>query len=186
VYEIVVLASGGGGNLRAILESENHLRLFKVVKVLSEKECNALRVASDYGIIVEIFDATNKNAYFEALPQSMNLIVLAGFMPIVPEEICSRYSGKIINTHPSLLPKYGGRGMYGVRVQEAVLAGLETSAGCTVHFVSPGIDEGLIIEQLKIPIPPKINAWDLGGLVHDLETVLLPRVITRFALGELP
>ncbi len=85
----------------------------------------------------------------------------------------------IINTHPSLLPKYGGKGMYGVRVQEAVLANSETRAGCTVHFVTEVIDGGAIILQSSIEVRPHESAWDLGGRVFLEENKLLPQAIKK-------
>ena len=186
MFEVVVLTSGGGGNLRAILQSRNHLMLYRVVKVLSDRECGALNVAKEFGVPLEIFNPLNPQSYFESIPESINLVVLAGYMPIVPEEVCFRFTRRIINTHPSLLPKYGGKGMYGIHVHDAVIGGLEKITGCTVHYVSSEIDTGEIIEQSKIIIPSHIKPWDLGGLVFNLETQLLPKVISDFALGVLP
>ena len=98
-------------------------------------------------------------------------------MPIIPEKICNKFQGKIINTHPSLLPAYGGKGMYGVRVQEAVLENKEEYAGCTVHFVNEMIDGGEIIIQKKIKTIANESAWDLGGRVFLEENKTLPEAI---------
>jgi len=111
--------------------------------------------------------------FLDAIPKNTKLIVLAGFMPILPDEICYLWSGRIINTHPSLLPKFGGKGMYGVKVQEAVLAAGEEFAGCTVHFVTPEIDGGEIILQKSISVHPNETAWQLGQRVYKEENRLL-------------
>ena len=125
-----------------------------------------------------MLDATKgKKAMFEAfdqaIPTEVDLIVLAGFMPIIPADTCERWRGRIINTHPSLLPKYGGKGMYGVKVQEAVMQAKEEMAGCTVHFVSAGIDEGRIILQKTIAVDYSETPWQLGGRVFKEENCLL-------------
>ncbi len=112
-----------------------------------------------------------------ALPPDVDLIVLAGFMPIVPGDICERWQGKIINIHPSLLPKYGGKGMYGVKVQEAVMRAKEEMAGCTVHFVNAGIDEGEIILQKSIEVDYNETPWQLGGRVFQEENRLLVEAV---------
>ncbi len=112
-----------------------------------------------------------------AIPKETDLIVLAGFMPIVPADVCARWKGKIINTHPSLLPKYGGKGMYGVRVQEAVMAAGEKQAGCTVHFVSDEIDGGEIILQKAIAVDSNETPWQLGGRIFLEENKLLVEAV---------
>lgn len=108
-----------------------------------------------------------------AIPADADLIVLAGFMP-VSAWICEKWPRKIINTHPSLLPKYGGKGMVGVRVQEAVMRAGEREAGCTVHYVSPEIDAGEIILQKSIEVDYE-TPWQLGGRVFIEENKLLVR-----------
>ena len=185
MFSVVVLASGGGGNLRAILDHPQHSIVFHVVKVLCDRKCGALEVAREFGIQAEIFNSQSVDSYLSLISPSTKLVVLAGFMPIVPVEFCKKFEGRIINTHPSLLPKYGGKGMYGVKVQEAVISGNESFAGCTVHYVTSGIDEGPIIDQLKVRVPNGINAWDLGGMVFKLESRLLPEVISKLAAGAL-
>lgn len=185
MFEVAVLVSGGGGNLRAILQCANHLSIYNVVKVVSDRKCAALDVARDFDVPTEILHTLKPRNYFESIPDSINLVVLAGYMPIVPEEVCSKFFRRMINTHPSLLPKFGGKGMYGVRVHEAVIRSSEKITGCTVHYVSSEVDAGEIIEQDTIPVPAQISPWDLGNLVFKLETKLLPKVISDFALGVL-
>ena len=175
------MTSGGGGNLAAILQNENHFQKYQVIKVISNRDCAALKIADSYSINSEIIEASESNSYFRAIPDSTDLIVLAGFMPIIPKDVCVLYKGKIINTHPSLLPKYGGKGMYGVHIHEAVLEAKESVTGCTIHVVTEEIDQGPIIEQAFLTIPPDIDAWTLGSLVFELEKNLLPKVILQMA-----
>jgi phosphoribosylglycinamide formyltransferase-1 len=117
--------------------------------------------------------------------KGFDLIVLAGFMPIVSTKVIESISGRIVNTHPSLLPKHGGRGMYGVKVQESVLRSLDERTGCTVHQVNSEIDGGLVLAQSELIIPMGVTPWSLGGLVHELERELLPLTIHRLAIGEI-
>jgi phosphoribosylglycinamide formyltransferase-1 len=116
-------------------------------------------------------------AFVQAIPHNVDLIVLAGYMPIIPAHICERWKGKIINIHPSLLPKYGGRGMYGVKVQEAVMQAKEKKAGCTVHFVNAGIDEGGIILQKSVVVISSETPWQLGGRIFKEENRLLVEAV---------
>lgn len=150
-----------------------------------DRHCGAIDRAMKNDIPYVVLDAANgKIAMFEAfaqaIPAETNLIVLAGFMPIVPADICEKWSGKIINTHPSLLPKYGGKGMFGVKVQEAVMRAKEEMAGCTVHFVTAGIDEGGIILQKAIAVNYSETPWQLGGRVFKEENCLLVEAIRMF------
>lgn len=118
-----------------------------------------------------------------AIPNDVDLIVLAGFMPIIPKTLCEKWQGKMINTHPSLLPKYGGRGMFGVKVQEAVMQANEKWAGCTVHFVSEKIDAGEIILQKSIEVDYGETPWQLGGRIFKEENKLLVEAVRRLKLN---
>ena len=107
----------------------------------------------------------------------IQLIVLAGFLAIIPAWICQKWEKRIINIHPSLLPKFGGKGMYGIHVQEAVLAAGEKQAGCTVHYVSAEVDGGSIIAQTTVSVEPDDTPETLSLRVQQAEKVLLPRVV---------
>jgi phosphoribosylglycinamide formyltransferase-1 len=177
IFHVVVCASGGGGNFQALIDARGELGM-GIHLLIVDRPCGAIARAEKFGIPHVMLDAnTGKDAMFEAFAQSIpadvDLIVLAGFMPIVPAYLCERWQGKIINTHPSLLPKYGGKGMYGVKVQEAVMQAKEKMAGCTVHFVSAGIDEGRIILQKAIAVDYSETPWQLGGRVFKEENCLL-------------
>ena len=114
---------------------------------------------------------------------NIKLIVLAGFLAIIPAWICKKWDKRIINIHPSLLPKFGGKGMYGIRVQEAVLAAGEKEAGCTVHYVSAEVDGGSIIAQTKVEVTDSDTAETLSLRVQQQEKILLPQTIGKLLLA---
>lgn len=182
-FNICVLASGGGGNFQALVDqSEDHG--YSLVKLITDRDCGAINRAEAAGIATTLLDRKVLGAaFFEHLeaeiPAHIDLVVLAGFMPIIPAWLCSKWRRRIINTHPSLLPDYGGRGMYGIRVQEAVLGNGERFAGCTVHFVTDVVDGGDIILQSRIEIEPQESAWALGGRVFLEENKLLPLAVVQ-------
>lgn len=114
----------------------------------------------------------------EALWQSeIDVICLAGFMFLLPEEVVRKYEGRILNIHPALLPKYGGKGMYGVHVHEAVLAAGEKESGCSVHFVNERYDEGAVLLQKKCPVLPEDTVDTLAERVLDLEHEAYPEAL---------
>jgi phosphoribosylglycinamide formyltransferase-1 len=115
----------------------------------------------------------------------IELIVLAGFLAIIPSWICKKWDKRIINIHPSLLPKFGGKGMYGIHVQEAVLHAQEKEAGCTIHYVSGEVDGGEIIAQATIEVLSNDTPETLSQRVQAEEKKLLPRIIGEFAQRHL-
>lgn len=174
-YSVTVLASGGGGNFQALIDCQEEFD-FEINCLIVDRDCNAVKRAEIAKIPVKKIDLSKQCLDEElnnSIPIDADLIVLAGFMPIIPSAICEKWRYKIINTHPSLLPKYGGKGMYGVRVQEAVMAAGESFAGCTVHFVSAEIDAGEIILQKQISVDYSETPWELGGRVFAEENKLL-------------
>lgn len=182
ILNIIVCASGGGGNFEKLISAQKE-GFFKIVKLICDRPCGAIEKAERNMIKSVLIDRTamSKDAFHQALELELkgdvDLIVLAGFLPIIPEQICLKYEGKIINTHPSLLPKYGGKGMYGVKVQEAVMANKEKFAGCTVHYVNSVIDGGEIILQKQIAVDYDETPWELGGRVFNEEGKLLLEAI---------
>ena len=180
-FSVVVCASGGGGNFQALIDARSDLGI-DIPLLLVDRPCGAIERAVRHGIAYIVLNAEKgKKGMFEeftqAIPAHADLIVLAGFMPIVPAHICEKWQGKIINTHPSLLPKYGGKGMYGVKVQEAVMQAKEEIAGCTVHFVNAGIDEGKVILQKAIAVDYNETPWQLGGRIFKEENRLLVEAV---------
>ncbi len=174
-FSVTVCASGDGGNFQSLIDARNEIK-FDINCLIVDRECGAIKRAESAGISVRRIRSSNQllsNDLSTVLPKSSNLIILAGFMPIIPKDICEKWSRKIINTHPSLLPKFGGKGMYGVRVQEAVMKAGERLAGCTIHYVNAEIDNGEIILQKSIEVNYDETPWQLGGRVFAEETLLL-------------
>ena len=183
---VLVCSSGGGSNFESLVIKSEFYGSYRVCRLIVDRNCGALEIAKSLGVQSDLL---NQDSLLEDQLvthfEGFDLIVLAGFMPIISAKVIGSVSGMIINTHPSLLPKHGGRGMYGVKVQESVLKSLDTLAGCTVHQVNSEIDEGLVLAQSEIIIPKGITPWSLGGLVHELERELLPLTVHRFAIGEI-
>lgn len=184
MYNVAVLASCGGGNFKAIAEKAAKYN-YKVSCLLVNKHCTAVDRAKEMGIPCVVIEQKGDELFNKInsilLEKSIDLIVLGGFLPIVPAWFCQKWHNKIINIHPSLLPAYGGKGMYGVHVQEAVMAAKEEYAGCTVHYVDEGIDCGEIIEQWKIKVDYSLTPWELGGEIYNRGIEMLPMVIGNLA-----
>lgn len=180
-FRIVVCASGGGGNFQALIDAREDLGI-EISLLIVDRSCGAIERAVANGIDYITMDGTNGNEalfvdFEKAIPEDIDLIVLAGFMPIIPSLICEKWCRRIINVHPSLLPKYGGKGMYGVKVQEAVMRANEQKAGCSVHFVNSGIDEGEVVLQTTIDVDYNETPWQLGGRIFKEENKLLVEAI---------
>jgi len=183
---IAVLASGGGTNLQAILD---HFATIPnpagtVVLVASNREkSGALERAHAAGIPIEVFDATDDGTALLTLldEAAADLIVLAGYLKHVPENVIRRYHGRIINIHPGLLPDFGGPGMYGSRVHAAVLASGATSTGLTIHFVDDEYDHGPVIAQWRVRVKIDDTAESLAERVLSAEHIVYPRVVDMVA-----
>ena len=115
---------------------------------------------------------------------NIQFIVLAGFLPLIPNYLIERYPRRIVNLHPALLPKYGGKGMWGHHVHEAVKAAGEKETGMTVHYVSEVCDGGEIIAQFYVPLSPDDSVDDIAAKEHELEMRHFPEVVERLVTGE--
>lgn len=188
-FKIVVCASGGGGNFKALIDAQKSVG-YTITKLIVNKDCGAIKIAEEHKIPWKCIKSKGNvnfaNDFIEAIPTDTELIVLAGYMPILPDLVCQKFNHKIINTHPSLLPKYGGKGMYGVKVQEAVMAAHESKAGCTVHYVTKDVDAGDIILQKEIDVNYSETPWQLGGRIFEEEIKLLPEAIKRVKNNNKP
>lgn len=176
-FHIAVFASGTGTTLQALIDSQEQ-HGYHVALMVANRTCMALERAA----IAHIPTLQTKD--WEEIDQALEqhqvqLIVLAGFLAIIPQWICEKWAQRIINIHPSLLPKYGGKGMYGIHVQEALLAANDTIAGCTVHYVSTEVDGGNIIAQATVDVKDTDTADTLSMRVQAQEKELLPRVIEK-------
>lgn len=173
--DIAVFVSGTGTTLQTLIDSQ-HMYGYNIALVVANRECNAIVRAEEAGI------PTLQSKDWESIDNTLHnngieLVVLAGFLAIIPHWICEKWEKRIINLHPSLLPKHGGKGMYGIRVQEAVLASGDKEAGCTVHYVSAEVDGGSIIAQEIIAVEENDTPETLSQRVQQAEKLLLPRVI---------
>lgn len=178
---IAILASGSGSNAENIA---NYFRDNKSVKIsLFATENPAAFVierAKKLGIDCEIFSMVDfkEGKFLETLKScNIDFIVLAGFLKHVPDNILNAYNKRVVNIHPALLPKYGGKGMYGDRVHAAVIANQECESGITIHYVNGNYDEGDIIFQAKCSIEKNDTAKTLAKKVHELEYKHYPKVI---------
>ncbi|WP_220389009.1 phosphoribosylglycinamide formyltransferase [Paenibacillus tyrfis] len=181
-FTIAVFASGGGGNFQALIDGQDKYG-YSIKVLITDRQCDAINRAVTNDIPYFLIDRAKFQGNFflevdNKLSQDIDLIVLAGFMPILSKGFCDKWENKIINTHPSLLPKYGGKGMYGVKIQEAVMKAKEKYAGCTVHYVNAEIDDGEIILQKAIEVDYSETPWELGGRVFKEENKLLIEAIT--------
>lgn len=178
---IVVLVSGGGTNLQRIIDciDNGEIPNVGVSVVVGDRDCFGLERAKNHGIPTQLIPRgkTFSSELKQILPQNTDLIVLAGFLSILNNEFCESFPGKIINIHPALLPKFGGKGMWGNYVHEAVLAANEKESGATVHYVTSGIDEGEIILQKAFEISENETAESLAEKVHKIEFEIFPKAI---------
>ena len=186
MINLAVFASGGGTNC------ENIIRYFKgsdkvhVALVVANKAgIPALEKAERLGVPTRVLPKADLNREDVALPlmkeYSIDFIVLAGFLLVIPDFLIREYDRRIINLHPALLPKFGGMGMYGHHVHEAVKAAGETETGMTVHWVSGKVDSGGIIAQFRTPISPDDTPDDIAAKEHALEMEHFPQVIEALA-----
>ena len=180
---IVVLVSGGGTNLQRIIDciDTGEIPNAKISLVISDRDCFGLERAKKHNIPTHLIPRgkTFSAALKQTLPESADLIVLAGFLSILNKEFCESFSGKIINIHPALLPKFGGNGMWGSHVHEAVLAHKEKESGATVHYVTSGIDEGEIILQKSFAISTDETIETLAEKIHQVEFEIFPKAINK-------
>ncbi|HCI55342.1 MAG TPA: phosphoribosylglycinamide formyltransferase [Bacteroidales bacterium] len=186
---ISIFASGSGTNAENIIKYFLNKKSAKVALVLSNNpKAYVIKRAKQYNIPIKIFDRHEFYKTEEVLEtlisNNIDFIVLAGFLWLVPENILNRYRGKIINIHPALLPKYGGKGMYGDRVHKAVIEAGEKESGITIHYVNEKYDEGDIIFQAQCPIDPGETVDSLAKKVHELEYRYYPEIIEKIITGE--
>lgn len=175
---LAVFVSGGGTNLQAIIDAVNYGEIpnSKIELIIADRNCYAIERASTNNIKHFVFNRKEKNSEdIVSLLQEHKIshIVLAGYLSILDKTICKVWENKIINIHPSLLPKYGGKGMYGEHVHKAVIENKEMVSGATVHFVTEGIDDGGIILQKEIAIEVNETASSLQQKVLKIEHEIL-------------
>lgn len=180
---IIIFASGNGSNAEQIILHLQGTKTAKINAILTNKAtAGVLERAKKHQITTHIFNKEELNdETVLALVNQYNpdLIILAGFLLKFPEHIIQKYPNKIINIHPALLPSYGGKGMYGMHVHEAVLANKEQYTGITIHYVNENYDEGAIIRQEKVFVGDCLTANDIAQRVHELEYQFFPETINN-------
>lgn len=181
---IAIFASGSGTNAENIIKYFSNAKTAKVILVLSNKpEAPVMERASRLGVESFFFDRNKFYVTGEVLSllkkRNIDLVVLAGFLWLVPVPVIEAYKGRIVNIHPALLPQFGGKGMYGDKVHAAVLASGNKFSGITIHYVNEVYDSGDIIFQAKCPVIPEDTIETLASRVHTLEYEYYPRVIEK-------
>lgn len=179
---VAVLVSGGGTNLQALLDALHDSPIARVTRVISNRpDAGALDRARRAGVPTTVLRDAGDPAELQAALADAQLVVLAGYLKLVHASIVARFRGRMINIHPALLPDFGGPGMYGHHVHEAVLASGATESGATVHFVDEVFDRGEIIAQERVRIEPHDTPDRLAARVLAAEHRLLPKVVLELA-----
>ena len=185
---IVVFASGSGTNAENIIKYFNQTKTAIVTKVLCNNEhakvferCKNLNIKC---LHFKRSEFSSSDYILNLLKEEADYIVLAGFLWKIPDDIVDAFPNKIINIHPALLPKYGGKGMYGMHVHKAVAANKETETGITIHYVNEHYDEGAIIFQAKTALKKEDSPEKIAEKIHLLEQQYFPKVIEEVILSE--
>jgi formyltetrahydrofolate-dependent phosphoribosylglycinamide formyltransferase len=188
---IAIFASGAGSNAEKIIYYLKDHPVIRVALIVCNKpEAGVLTIATAAGIpalLIEKERFFRGDSYLSELSaHQIRFIVLAGFLWKIPDALIKAYPDKIINIHPALLPKYGGKGMYGMRVHEAVIAGNEKESGITIHYVNEHFDEGTPIFQTTCPIEPGDTPDKLAQKIHQLEHTYFPETVVRVLKKTFP
>ena len=180
---IAILASGGGSNLQALIDACRNDAPAEIALVLTNGEVGATRRAREAGLAIALIDdPDDAGALLAALSAAeVELVVLAGYVRLVPADVVAAYAGRMINIHPALLPSFGGKGMYGLHVHRAVLAAGCTVTGPTVHLVTADYDRGPVLAQWPVPVAPGDTPETLRERVLVAEHQLLPAVVLAAA-----
>lgn len=188
---IAVFASGGGTNLQSLIDSSKE-GVFdgEITAVISNNSgAYALDRARNAGIATYHISGKKypeRDRFVDEILKNLekyniNLIVLAGYMKLLPIEVVRKYRNRILNIHPALLPKYGGKGMYGINVHKAVIKSGDKISGATVHFVDEIFDHGVILIQRTVPVLPGDDPETLAARVLKVEHKILPEALSMFA-----
>ena len=185
--KIAVFVSGRGSNLKAILDHPELRTLVEVSVIVSDKiDCKAFDIAKEFGIkTFSVGDGEGKikhNKITSILKNlDVELIVLAGYLKLIPDELIENFENRMINIHPALLPSFGGKGMYGMNVHRAVFNSSAKVSGATVHLVDKTFDTGKIIAQKCVDISDVKSPEEIAERVLKIEHQLLPEVVKAFA-----
>ena len=189
MLRLAILVSGGGSNMQAILKAHGQGRLQQLqpALVIADRPCPALKLAAEAGLHTcllekKVYREGHSRAVDSCLQEhEIDLAALAGYLSILSGELTRRWAGRLVNIHPSLLPRFGGSGFYGLRVHQAVLDARERVSGCTVHMVDDGVDTGRILAQVQVPVHSGDDASSLAARILVEEHRLYPEVLSRLA-----
>lgn len=187
-----VFASGRGSNFQVLAAHAQKSDLWKVVLLVTDRPgAQVLDRAQELGIDARVVpvssdpDDSSVDMLAALEASHIDLVLLAGYLRLVPEPVVRRYRGRMLNIHPALLPSFGGRGMYGMRVHEAVLSAGVRLTGVTVHFVDEEYDRGPILAQWPVPVIPGDTPEAVAERIHAVEYQLYPAAADRLAMGIL-
>lgn len=188
--KIAILASGNGTNAEQMVHHfENHPKATVALILTNRQQAYVLERAKRLGVPAFYFNKEQWSEGHEVLAllrqYEIDFVVLAGFLAYVPQVVLSCYNHRMVNIHPSLLPKFGGKGMYGDRVHEAVIEAGEKESGITIHYTNEHYDEGTIICQERCPVMPDDTPESLATRVHQLEYKYYPMVVERLVCEAL-
>lgn len=186
--KIAIFASGSGTNAENIIKTCKENKKIEISAIFSNnKNAYVIQRAINHNIRHYVFSRTdfyNSTIVSDLLDfNDIDFIVLAGFLWLIPENLIEKYKNKIINIHPALLPKHGGKGMYGMNVHNAVVNNKEKETGITIHYVDNEYDKGSIIFQAKCDVLPTDTPDDVAEKVHELEYAHFPRIIEQVVQG---
>lgn len=184
MYRLAIFASGSGSNAENIIRHFQGNERIQVVAIFTDKaDAYVLKRAENLNIpafvfsLSELKDVNGVSKDLESL--QINFIVLAGFLRLIPAHLIKNFENRIVNIHPALLPKFGGKGMHGMHVHESVKAAGEKETGITIHYVNENYDEGAIIFQAKVAVDENDTPLTIAEKVHELEYKHFPAVIEK-------
>ena len=184
---IAILASGSGSNAESIMKTFENSPSIRVVQVISNNsDAGVLDRAKKFKVASCVINTaqTKTGQLLQTLIENrVDYIVLAGYMKLIPKNIIEAFDGKILNIHPALLPKYGGKGMYGENVHKAVAEAKEPESGITIHLVNQNYDEGAILFQKSVALEPTDDYKEIGAKVLKLEHKYYPQIIEKTILN---
>ena len=190
MLKLAVFISGGGTNLQSLIDSCRSGVLKAEIKAVISNNSKAYGLVRARDAGIETFHISNvvypdTSQYLEAMmtilkDRDIDLIVLAGYMKLLPSEIVHKYYGRVMNIHPALLPKYGGHGMYGMNVHRAVIEAGEKYSGASVHIVDEKYDQGPILVQRQVPVMPDDTPETLASRVLEIEHQILPMAVSLY------
>jgi phosphoribosylglycinamide formyltransferase-1 len=190
------LASHGGSNMQAIIDAckSGKLQASPAVVISNNSDSGAIGRAKTEGVPYYYLSGKTHpgpgeldDAILDAfLRHSVDIVVLAGYMKKLGPKILTHFRGRILNVHPALLPKFGGEGMFGIHVHEAVIAAGEKESGVTIHFVDEQYDTGVILAQTRVPVMPDDTPETLAARVLEQEHILYAETLQRIVTGEIP